>query len=102
VRAEHYYKTYGPVAYRRCVHLLADAKAARDATRDIFTKLLGEPDKFGGSAATVAAWVYRSATKHCFRLLRAPNVDSRPGGDPRGVLARRTSPGGTSGRSAPP
>ncbi len=79
VRAEQYYKTYGPIAYRRCVHLLADAKAAQDATCEVFTKLLCEPDKFEGSAPAVAAWVYRSTTRLCLRRFRTAKSDSRSG-----------------------
>ena len=68
-RAEELYRTYGPVVYRRCLRLLRDREAARDATQEVFVKLLREPELLADPRAAVP-WIYRVATNHCLNLGR--------------------------------
>ena len=68
-RADHFYREYGPVIYRRCLRLLRDREAARDATQDVFIKLLREMEKLE-QRETALPWAYRVATNHCLNLLR--------------------------------
>ena len=68
--AARFYRTYGAAVYRRCLRLLRDDELARDATQEVFVRLLQEwttsqePD-------AVLAWIYRVATNHCLNLLRS-------------------------------
>ena len=63
------YRTYGPVVYRRCLRLLHDREAARDATQEVFVRLLrdeevlAEPDR-------ALRWIYRVAMNQCLNVLR--------------------------------
>jgi RNA polymerase sigma-70 factor, ECF subfamily len=68
-RVAHLYKQYGPIVYRRCLRLLKNPEAARDATQDIFIKLLRDLQKLEGRA-TVLPWIHRVATNHCLNLRR--------------------------------
>jgi RNA polymerase sigma-70 factor (ECF subfamily) len=68
-RAEELYRTYGPAVYRRCLKLLRDKEAARDATQEVFVKLLRDPERFE-RVETALPWLYRVATNHCLNLLR--------------------------------
>jgi len=38
------YRTWGPAIYRRCLRLLRDTEAARDATQEVFRKALSSPE----------------------------------------------------------
>jgi alpha-tubulin suppressor-like RCC1 family protein len=60
VRAAELYREYGPAVYRRCVRLLRDREAARDATQEIFMKLLRDVSKLEDHASALP-WVYRVA-----------------------------------------
>lgn len=68
-RAEELYRTFGPAVYRRCLKLLRDKEAARDATQEVFVKLLKDTDRFE-QVETALPWLYRVATNHCLNLLR--------------------------------
>jgi RNA polymerase sigma-70 factor (ECF subfamily) len=63
------YREYGPAVYRRCVRLLQDREAARDATQEVFVKLLREAARLE-ERANALPWIYRVATNHCLNLLR--------------------------------
>ncbi len=63
------YREFGPVVYRRCVRLLGDRESARDATQEVFVKLLRE-EKLLGDGADVLPWIYRVTTHHCLNLRR--------------------------------
>lgn len=63
------YREFGPVVYRRCVRLLGDRESARDATQEVFVKLLRE-DRLLGDAEDVLPWIYRVTTHHCLNLRR--------------------------------
>ena len=68
-RAAELYRTFGPAVYRRCVKLLRDREAARDATQEVFVKLLANPERFEEVEAALP-WLYRVATNHCLTRLR--------------------------------
>lgn len=68
-RAAALYRTYGPAVYRRCLKLLRDPEAARDASQDVFVKLVRDMDRLEGVEAL--AWAFRVATNHCLNLLRS-------------------------------
>jgi RNA polymerase sigma-70 factor (ECF subfamily) len=63
------YQRFGPVVYRRCLVLLRDREAARDATQEIFRKLLLDEDRLA-ALETVLPWIYRVATNHCLNERR--------------------------------
>jgi RNA polymerase sigma-70 factor (ECF subfamily) len=69
-RAAELYSTYGPVVYRRCLKLLRDREAARDATQDVFVKLVRDMGRLAGPEDPLP-WIYRVSTNHCLNLLRA-------------------------------
>jgi RNA polymerase sigma-70 factor (ECF subfamily) len=55
--------------YRRCLKLLRDEEAARDATQDVFVKLVREMERFEDKDNAMA-WLYTVATRHCLNVLR--------------------------------
>ena len=63
------YREYGPAVYRRCLRLLRDSEAARDATQEVFVKLLRDIEKLA-ARDTALPWIYRVATNHCLNLRR--------------------------------
>jgi len=63
------YRTWGPAIYRRCLRLLRDTEAARDATQEVFRKALSSPEKLA-DAETALPFVYRIATNHCLNERR--------------------------------
>jgi RNA polymerase sigma-70 factor (ECF subfamily) len=69
-RAAELYRTYGPVVYRRCHKLLRDREVARDATQDVFVKLVRDIRRLDGPDDPLP-WIYRVTTNHCLHLLRA-------------------------------
>jgi len=67
---EDLYRVYGPLVLRRARAMLADEHAARDATHDVFVKVLGALADFRNEASPVT-WLYRATTNHCLNVLRA-------------------------------
>ena len=63
------YEELGPVVYRRCLRLLADREAARDATQEVFVKLMRHPERLSDRREATAL-VFAAATNHCFNLRR--------------------------------
>jgi len=63
------YRDLGPAVYRRCLRLLGDREAARDATQEVFVKLLRDTRRLQ-DRETVIPWIYRVATNHCLNLRR--------------------------------
>jgi len=61
-RIAELYRTWGPAIYRRCLRLLRDQEAARDATQEVFRKALSSRGKL--------AFIYRVATNHCLNERR--------------------------------
>ncbi len=69
-RVARLYREYGPAVYRRCVRLLRDRDEARDATQEVFVKLLRDVEKLA-DPETALPWIYRVATNHCLNLRRS-------------------------------
>ncbi len=63
------YERYGPVIYRRCLKLLRDPEAARDATQEVFLKLTRDMGRFE-DRESVLPWIYRAALHHCLNIIR--------------------------------
>lgn len=63
------YRRYGPLVYRRSLRLLGDRDAARDATQEVFLKLVRDQAQLQ-DRATVLPWMYRVATNYCLNLRR--------------------------------
>jgi RNA polymerase sigma-70 factor, ECF subfamily len=68
-RAGELYRQYGPVVYRRCLRLLKDPEAAKDATQEVFMKLVRDMAKLE-DRETVLPWIYRVATNYCLNVRR--------------------------------
>lgn len=64
------YASLGPAVYRRCLKLLRDRDEARDATQDVFMKLMRDMDRLQ-ERETVMPWIYRVATNHCLNVIRS-------------------------------
>jgi RNA polymerase sigma-70 factor (ECF subfamily) len=69
-RLEELYRRHAAAVYARCRYLLRDDDAARDATQDVFVRVLRAG---GGVGAGVppSAFLLRTATNHCLNVLRA-------------------------------
>jgi RNA polymerase sigma-70 factor (ECF subfamily) len=63
------YRRYAPLVFRRARRLLADEQAARDATQEVFMRMLDAFPSPGGTPPPVA-WLYRVTTNHCLNVLR--------------------------------
>lgn len=74
------YLEYGPAVYRRCLRLLRDREAARDATQEVFLKLLRDMGKLA-ARETALPWIYRVATNHCLNLRRDARRRGERSGD---------------------
>ena len=68
-RAAELYKQYGAVVYRRCLRLLKNPDAARDATQEAFLKLVRNMARLE-DRETILPWMYRVATNHCLNVRR--------------------------------
>jgi RNA polymerase sigma-70 factor (ECF subfamily) len=68
-RAAELYRQYGPVVYRRCLRILKDPEAAKDATQEVFVKLVRDMEKLA-DRETVLPWIYRVATNYCLNERR--------------------------------
>lgn len=68
-RAAELYRQYGPAVYRRCLRILRDPEAAKDATQEVFMRLVRDIYKLS-DRATVLPWIYRVATNHCLNARR--------------------------------
>ncbi len=63
------YRELGPAVYRRCLRLLKDRDAARDATQEVFVKLVRDMERLADREMALP-WIYRVATNHCLNLIR--------------------------------
>jgi len=68
--AAELYQRYGALVLRRARALLCDEHAARDATHDVFVKVLSSLESFRHEASPVT-WLYRATTNHCLNVLRS-------------------------------
>ncbi len=66
---EELYSQYGAMVLRRARAMLGEEQAARDATQEIFVKVLGAWAAFRADSSPVT-WLYRATTNHCLNLLR--------------------------------
>jgi RNA polymerase sigma-70 factor (ECF subfamily) len=96
-RAAELYATYGPAVYRRCLKLLRDREAARDATQDVFVKLVRDIERFEGTEDPLP-WIYRVTTNHCLNLLRAARRHGEPVALEDEVLAAAAPQAGSADR----
>lgn len=67
--AARLYREHGPAVYRRCLRLLKDREAARDATQEVFVKLVRDMKRLE-DRETALPWIYRVAMNHCLNLRR--------------------------------
>jgi RNA polymerase sigma-70 factor (ECF subfamily) len=63
------YRRLWPTIYRRCLRLLADAEGARDATQEVFVRVLEHAGELREDRAYLP-WLYRVATNFCLDRLR--------------------------------
>jgi RNA polymerase sigma-70 factor (ECF subfamily) len=63
------YQRYGPAVYRRCLGLLRDREAAKDATQEVFRKLLRQEERLHERDSALP-WIYRVATNYCLNERR--------------------------------
>jgi RNA polymerase sigma-70 factor, ECF subfamily len=85
-RAAEYYRLYGPSVYRRCLRLLRQPDLARDATQEVFVKLVRHMDRLADRESAVP-WIYRVATNHCLNLRRNASRRGEDGEMPELELA---------------
>lgn len=67
------YERYGGLVERRCRYILKDEEAARDATQEVFVKVMGAIDAFRHDASPLT-WMLRIATNHCLNVLASRNA----------------------------
>ncbi len=67
--AARLYREHGPAVYRRCLRLLGSREAARDATQEVFVKLVRDMKRLQ-DRETALPWIYRVATNYCLNLRR--------------------------------
>lgn len=63
------YRRVGPTIYRRCLRMLKSREAARDATQEVFLKILKSPHRFQSDEALLPI-IYKTATHHCLNAVR--------------------------------
>ncbi len=96
-RAAELYALYGPAVYRRCLRLLRDEEAARDATQDVFVKLVRDMERLE-DRENAMGWLYTVATRHCLNVLRDRRRRAEGGPLDDLELAAPESPSGAEGR----
>jgi RNA polymerase sigma-70 factor (ECF subfamily) len=67
---EELYRRHAAAVHARCVYLLRDPDAARDATQDVFVRVLRAAQELE-AAASPTAFLLRTATNHCLNVIRA-------------------------------
>lgn len=68
INIEEFYLRYGPMVLRRCLQLLRDEEKAKDATQEVFAKLLINKKKLKGQHAS--SLLFRISTNTCLNILR--------------------------------
>jgi len=63
------YKRYGGKVFAKCISMLADDGLARDATQDIFIKILLNLSKFS-EQSSFSTWIYSITYNYCIDLIR--------------------------------
>jgi RNA polymerase sigma-70 factor (ECF subfamily) len=64
------YERLQPVLFRKCLSMLKDDEAARDAAQEIFVKLSRSTEQLRDAAAE-EQWAVKAAHHHCLNVLRA-------------------------------
>jgi RNA polymerase sigma-70 factor, ECF subfamily len=82
-QAGELYRQYGAIVYRRCLRLLKHPEAARDATQEVFVRLVQHMDRLE-DRETIVPWMFRVATNHCLNQLRGNRIRREEDGE--GVL----------------
>lgn len=67
---EQLYARYSRSVYRRARELLGDDEAARDATHEVFLRVMRAGGKIPPSISTPTAWFHRVTTNLCLNQLR--------------------------------
>lgn len=62
------YERYAHLVYGVCVKYLKDPEAAKDATQQVFMKLLEDLGKY--EVTYFKSWLYKVACNHCLMILR--------------------------------
>jgi len=65
---EDYYKLYAPAIYRRCLWLLKEEEASRDAMHDVFVELLMRKNK--PEIRNASSYLFRMATNICLKIIQ--------------------------------
>lgn len=63
------YRELGPAVYRLCLRMLGDRESARDATQEVFVKLVRDMDRLEDPESALP-WLCRVATNHCLNVIR--------------------------------
>jgi RNA polymerase sigma-70 factor (ECF subfamily) len=87
---EELYRRHAAAVYARCRYLLRDADAARDATQDVFVRVLRARTELD-AARSPTAFLLRTATNHCLNEIRASRAAWRE--DLRRLARDRTERG---------
>ncbi|MBI5525046.1 MAG: sigma-70 family RNA polymerase sigma factor [Deltaproteobacteria bacterium] len=66
---EGLYRRLGPFVYRRCLRLLRDPEKARDATQEVFVRVLKNCGHIRDEKGYLP-YIYRIATNHCLNVIR--------------------------------
>jgi RNA polymerase sigma-70 factor (ECF subfamily) len=70
------YEKYAAAVYGRCRYLLRNDAEARDATQDVFVKVLQSLPEFRAQASP-STWILRISTHHCLNVLRSAKAKWR-------------------------
>lgn len=65
------FERYAHLVYGVCLKYLRDTEASKDATQQIFIKLLDDLKRF--DLANFRAWLHKVAQNHCMMILRKNN-----------------------------
>lgn len=63
------YRRYGGKVFAKCISMLGDEGLARDATQDIFIKILLNLSKFS-EQSSFSTWIYSITYNYCIDLIR--------------------------------
>jgi RNA polymerase sigma factor (sigma-70 family) len=63
------YRRYAPKVFAKCISMLSDEALARDATQDIFIKILLNLGKFN-ELSSFSTWTYSITYNYCIDLIR--------------------------------
>ena len=69
------YQRYSHLVYGVCMKYLKQQDDAKDATMQLFEKLIGTVCKY--DIQLFKAWIYRVAKNHCLMILRQQNFDTK-------------------------